>query len=221
MGNTVRVNWHCEPEIQRLGQILGFVVCCTNGDYRQQCREKLRELGDDLLAERISDSNSGWLIPLEDGASILMAHVSYPNLNNGFAAISSCFRAPCRVEVWTVIRQEDGALLLCCGRNSGSSCYRKLILQYRLKEEELVEKHGFLKRSVNVSYSTTLTVSSTAQDAVYADGAVSYRLGQGRYAFPLAKETLGKPLRFPDVRQNQLSIEIDEEYRELYEVKPI
>jgi hypothetical protein len=221
MGASVRVTWNYLPEYGVSCTVLGFIITCTTGETREACRRKVASLGEDTLVSMVSDNNSGWLIPMDAEPGLLMAHVNYTNMTAGFSAMSSCFRAPCRVEVWTLIRTGDtDEVVVLWGEGSGSACYRKLQLQCKLEEEEVVERTGLFRRTVNVSYNTTLTITPVNRDADYKSGAVCYRLAGYRYPYPLGKESMGQPLRFPNRRGSEISVEIDPDYRALYQLVP-
>lgn len=204
------------------GRILGFLVAYTrSGKGDVSCLDKLRGIDDGTVRERLTAG--GWLggAPTGKENGLIWA---IPAGSADFKINEGTFRAPCRIEIWTVV-ERDGELRLYF-KKSPAYC-RSLKLQVSVQAKEFVPaEYGLFHRPKNPAVvGVELMVRTDAPDGEYEDGAAQYSLrgDPTRTWYPIAREALGKPMRFISdssfqYRANDFEVSIDPKFADMYEL---
>lgn len=220
VGNMLHINWNCRtPEG---GRIAGFLVVYDRGGKNHAaCMEQLRAL-DDAHARALL-AKGGWLsgVPTGNEPSLIWA---VPVGVSDYAVHEGTFRAPCRIEVWTVLDQ-DGSLRVLY--QDSPAYHRSLKLHADLTAKEFAPaEYGLFHRVKRPAISgVELTLRTEEQGAIYEDGAVFYRLKSdpAHMEYPIARSALGKPLQFRSTDSfryivNDFEVQIAPDYAGMYQL---
>ena len=220
VGNMLSISW--VYNLPENGRIKGFLVVYSKaGISFSDCIERIRELNGDAAKSFIE--SGGWLggAPKGNEASLIWAA---PIGNSYISVNAQTFRAPCSIEVWTVVEQE-GELHLYF--QDSPSYMLSLKLQYSVKAKEFVPaEYGFLHKVKKPAVTgVELVLNSSAEKEDYEDGAVFYRLrGDGNgISYPISRKALGKPLRFISTdsfqyKANDFEVGVSPEFTKMYEL---
>lgn len=221
-GSMLRISWSCGKPSE--GTIAGFLVVYNRaGKNHEECLERLRGLDSGAVLQSLAAG--GWLTgtPTAQSQSLVWA---VPAGHAEYSVHEGTFRAPCRIEVWTVLEQEGELRVLYQG---GPAYHRssKLSVEVRVKEFQPAVYGGIgpFRRLKEEAVTGVELILSAADPETYEDGAAFYRLKSDRakLQYPIAKAALGKPLAFVSsgrfqYRADDFEVQVASDYAGMYQL---
>ena len=227
--SLLRIEWDVDKTGCEDYSILGFIICYIGYSTKKECLDKLQEL-DELSIREIVEL-SRWVDEPErideQNYGALMKGVDIGAIAQGFTAMSSYFRAPCTIEIWTVAVDGEGELCLLCEKSKKNTIYRKLKLRY---DVELVKRpvasssltSRILKRFAKPEEpipAVSVRICKEDRSSVYKDGAVSYYVKGQEFGYPITEKMLGNAFTLQNVSPREVRLAISDSSSNLYELE--
>ena len=220
-GNLLRFQWvNAAPE---RGRLLGFLAVYQKANRETAIfTEQLKDMDSEALKRCLGQGS--WLPGLSDGRDPGRV-LAIPAGNVVFSVDEQIFRAPYRIELWTVTEEDEELHLFYkdCPYYS-----RPLKLQCTVRAVTFREAEYGLFHRVKKAAETgvELLITTNEAQAEYEDGAIQYRLRTDprQLAYPVSSAAIGKPLQFYSTQaqtydSRDFIVEVDETYRDSYQLE--
>ena len=185
---TLQLNWAFDRPDE--GTLPGFVIACEKtAGARALALKDLEER--DCLPE-----SSTYLT--ETGRPDYLLYYRRAEDGGTYSASCTLFRPPCVLEVWSVVREMDGTLVLRCGNRCRRSRTLRIFWTASAVQVRPERSEGrlFRRRIIPAVNGVRLTVSAQDDASGYPDGAVYYTWRNNPLRYPVAGSALDRPLDF-------------------------